>query len=131
MVFGSHWRRKPDSNACKEVVPLPRDRQPFVHPEWSATVWGRARAKLNEFVLQLPYDDVVFLSTDCVWSASVPDGIHEKQKWDSPGEFVVKESTKVPWQWPADSGDMRATLIGFNKRNDKPVHYTGDDLEEM
>ena len=108
-------RRKPGLISCRETVPLPRDRQPFVRPEWPAAVWGRARARLAEFALQLPYEDIVRLATDCVWSAITPDWVQRKADWNTPGEFVVKDHIKGPWSWPVDSAAMRRCVIAYNE----------------
>ena len=100
-----------------EKVPLSSaDRQKFVRPEWSATVWGRARRRLAEFALQLPYKDIVCLMTDCVWSASLPDWI-ETDDNVKPGVFRLKDYIPDPWEWPTDSSSMRAAAIGRNRSN--------------
>ncbi len=100
-----------------EKVPLSSaDRQKFVHPEWSATVWGRARRRLAEFALQLPYEDVVCLMTDCVWSAILPDWIPIEDNV-KPGVFRLKDHISDPWEWPIDSASMRAAAIGRNRNN--------------
>ncbi len=102
--------------SCVEEIDLPRDRQKFVHPEWAAYIWGMVRAKLAEFALQLPYEDIVYLSTDSVWCASKPEWIQVKSEWNKPGEFVVKDDKLAgkPWEWPADSGMMRKYVIKYN-----------------
>ncbi len=117
--------------SCKEEIPLHHDRQPFVHPEWAATVWGKARAKLSEFALQLPYDDIVRFATDSVWSASRPEWINDKGKWDRPGEFVVKDHVPGPLAWWTDSGKMREFVISYNlKHNNTDALVSADSLYE-
>lgn len=66
-------------------VPLHDER--YSHPEWSATVWGRARARLNVEALRWPFADVVALRTDAVWLTRFPDGHVDDYK---PGTFRVK-----------------------------------------
>jgi hypothetical protein len=100
-----------------EKVPLSSaDRQKFVHPEWSATVWGRARKRLAEFALQLPFEDIVCLMTDCVWSASLPDWIPIDDNV-KPGVFRLKDYISDPWEWPIDSASMRLAAISRNRSN--------------
>jgi hypothetical protein len=99
-----------------EKVPLASaDRQKFVRPEWSATVWGRARRRLAEFALQLPYGDIVCLMTDCVWCASLPDWVPIEDNI-KPGVFRLKDYIPDPWEWPTDSSSMRAAAIVRNRR---------------
>src|SRR6266849_2630610 len=113
-------RKKLGFISCVEELDLPGDRQKFVHPEIAAYIWGMARAKLAEFLLQnIPYEDVVFMSTDCVWAASVPDGVQKKGEWNKPGEFVVKDHIPGPWEVPTDSGKMRDYVIKYNVEHNK------------
>ncbi len=76
----------------KGLVPLPEKKQRFIHPEWSATVWGRARASLAEVALSLPREYIVSLRTDSIWCASPP----EIEDTGKPGCFRVKEYIPGP-----------------------------------
>jgi hypothetical protein len=100
-----------------EKVPLASaDRQKFVHPEWSATVWGRARRRLAEFALRLPYEDIICMMTDCVWSAGMPEWVITNDNV-KPGVFRLKDHISDPWEWPTDSASMRAAAISRNRNN--------------
>jgi hypothetical protein len=126
-------RRKPGIISCKVEIPLPKDRQKFVRPEWAATIWGRARAKLAEFALRLPYGDIVSLRTDSVWCASLPAFVQKKKSWDKPGSFVLKDTIPGAWVWPADSGKMRDYVIRYNldhEISDEVVTFENDDEED-
>ena len=126
-------RRKPGVMSCKVEIPLPKDRQKFVRPEWAATAWGRARAKLAEFALRLPFEEIVSLRTDSVWCANVPAWVQKKGVWDRPGEFVVKDYIPGAWSWPADSGKMRDYVIRYNIAHDNPdevAPFENDDEED-
>ena len=68
----------------------------FLHPEWSATIYGRARAKLAEFALHLPFKDVIALRNDAVWSTSSL----ELGDPDKPGSFREKGIIHGPIPWP-------------------------------
>jgi len=98
----------PKGMKWKEAVPLPEHRQRFIHPEWSATVWGRARARLAGFALRLPFEDIISLRTDSVWSASLPELPEDTGK---PGVFRIKEYIPGPWNWPNNGAEMRAYVI--------------------
>ncbi len=83
-----------------EAVPLKgANRQRFIHPEWSATVWGRARKRLAEFALRLPYEDIVALRIDSIWCASLPTWI-EAEDTGKPGSFRKIDHVPGPWTWP-------------------------------
>jgi hypothetical protein len=123
-------RRKPGIMSCKVEIPLHRDRQPFVRPEWAATIWGRARAKLAEFALKLPFGDIVSLRTDSIWCASLPAWVQKKGAWDKPGEFVLKDYIPGSWVWPADSGKMRDYVISYNIKHDIPDEVTNSFLDD-
>jgi hypothetical protein len=102
-------------NVWREVKPLSSpDRQKFVRPEWSATVWGRARRRLSDFALQLPFEDIVCLMTDCVWSASLPEWVSTDDNV-KPGVFRKKDYIPGSWEWPRSSGEMRAAAIRRNR----------------
>lgn len=112
-----------------EAVLIAGDRQQFIRPEWSATVWGRARAKLAEFALRLPYEDIVCLMTDCVYSASLPLWL-EREDTGKPGSFREKRKERIsgPWTWPANSSQMRQFIIQHHlSRNDTSIlHKLGN-----
>jgi hypothetical protein len=107
----------PRENVWMEAIPLEGvNRQKFIHPEWSATVWGRARRRLAEFALRLPYEDIVCLMTDCVWCASLPDWLAAEDT-GKPGIFREKDRIPGAWQWPRSSGEMRSEAINRNRSN--------------
>ncbi len=97
----------------EEAIPLSENKQRFIHPEYSAIVWGRARARLAEFALKLPYESIVSLMTDCVWSVSYPNWIAEEDT-KKPGAFRLKDRTANDFIWPVDSGKMRDAAIKQN-----------------
>ena len=111
----------PRENVWIEAIPLSSpDRQKFVRPEWSATVWGRARRRLAEFALQLPFEDIVCLSTDCVWCASLPGWVTTDDNV-KPGVFREKDYVPGPWEWPRDNSEMRREAIKRNLDNREEV----------
>ena len=81
----------------------------YQHPEWAASVWGRARAKLATWALKLPYYSIGALRTDEIWSTVLPN-------WpdtDKPGEFRLKETIDdngLPFLMPTDETTMRLLL---------------------
>jgi hypothetical protein len=132
--------RKGEGYYWNEEVPLRGfNRQRFIRPEWSATVWGRARASLAEFALTIPFKDIVSLRTDSVWCSSLP--LSGTPKWvtdDSkakPGDFRVKDEMKEPFEWPIDGAKMRAIAIKRNLRQSDYValqnELENNDLNEL
>jgi len=45
-----------------------KQQQEMLQPQWSAWVWGMARWKLNKAALSLPYEQLVALRTDGIWT---------------------------------------------------------------
>ncbi len=121
-IQGIYWNR---------ARPLKGQRQKFIHPEWSATVYGRARAKLTEFAIRLPYEDIVSLRTDSVWCASAPEWISAEDT-GKPGCFRVQDHIDVPFHWPNDSSDMRAFVIRYHaeKRNQEQLEQELSQKDE-
>lgn len=58
----------------------------FCHPEWSATVWGRARARLAKQALAYPLASLVALRTDALWLDFAPEVVDDGR----PGTFRLK-----------------------------------------
>lgn len=65
---------------------LARSQQSYMHPEWSATVWGRARARLVRAALQMPRKSLIALRTDAI-SATMNPGWPDEGK---PGDWRPK-----------------------------------------
>ena len=124
------YKQTADKIIWKEAVPLPEGRQRFIHPEWSATLWGRARAKLAQFALRLPYEDIVSLRTDSVWCASFPAWIVQEDD-GKPGRFRVKEFIPGPWSWPKDGAAMRRYVVAHNLRKGDSTDLEADELDEL
>ena len=78
------------------------------HPEWSAAVWARARARLAAQALRVPFGEVVALSTDALYVSTDPAG----QGWPAkakPGHFRVKGGRRGPLPVPSS----RLELLGM------------------
>jgi hypothetical protein len=71
------WRRP---------IPLDANMAHFAHPEWSAYIWGRARAKLAKKALELPREAIIALRSDALALTFDPDWRGTK-----PGEFRLKK----------------------------------------
>lgn len=78
------------------------------HPEWSATVWARARTRLLDGkgvgtervgALHLPTDRVVAFATDALYVAGGDPGWADDGK---PGRFRVKGTKLGLFSWPTD-----------------------------
>ncbi len=70
----------------------------MTHPEWSATVWGRARARLVKEALCFPPEQIIALRTDALWAASEP--LYMREVEPQPGSFRVKSSYPRPVRAP-------------------------------
>ena len=82
----------------------------LVHPEWSATIWGRARARLlsapgETGALNLSAGSVVAFRTDAIYTSRVTG-------WDAlddgaAGRYRLKSVTPMD-EWPANGTDILA-----------------------
>lgn len=83
----------------------------MIHPEWSATIWGRARARLAYshrggagFMTLLP-EQIVALRTDAIYTT-------ELTRWDTdngdPGHYTLRGVYVGPHAWPVNGGDVLA-----------------------
>lgn len=82
----------------------------FQHPEWAATVWGRARARLAARALEVPFDSIVSLRTDALW---LDENIAWLYGWEDDGKvgtFRLKDRIPGPIQAPRDEQEMRELL---------------------
>ncbi len=113
------WKRKNGVLGLEwpEAIPFSgKERQGFIRPEWSAIVWGRARASLAEFALRLKSDSIISLRTDSVWYADNPPEFIEREDTKRPGCFRVKESPEdIDLQyWPKNGAEMRAYVVNHH-----------------
>lgn len=88
-----HLDRRANLAYWYERTPLSAEALAFSRPEWSATVWGRARARLHRAMLQLPRRDVLELRTDAIVLARPPELWPDDGQ---PGSFRVKDRAEGP-----------------------------------
>lgn len=103
---GLHWW---------EEVPIPKSREPFIRPEWSATIWGRARTRLASYALTLPFDAIISLRSDSIWTTAMEILAYNSSWEDTPGAFRVKDYIKGPIEWPESAAKMRTMVVARNK----------------
>ncbi len=112
------WKRKNGVLGLEwpEAIPFSsKERQSFIRPEWSAIVWGRARASLNEFTLRLKYESVISLRTDSVWYSDTPPEWIEKEDTKRPGCFRVKEGPEdIDLRYWPDGSELRAYIVNHH-----------------
>lgn len=77
----------------RKPIPLDSAMAQFAHPEWSAAIWGRARARLAKAALQLPRETIIALRSDAIVTTFDPGWHGEK-----PGEFRLKETLDLGGQ---------------------------------
>jgi hypothetical protein len=95
-----------------ELEPLRPWSEAVSHPEWSATVWARARTRLltgrgvgQERIgaLHLPADRIVAFATDALYLAGGDPGWADDGK---PGRFRSKGTRPGPFAWPTSYADL-------------------------
>lgn len=110
---GIEVRRVGDSLVWQEPGRLSGWTEELSHPEWSATVWARARTRLltgkgvngaEVGALHLPVEHVVGFSTDALYLATDPGWPDD----GAPGRFRAKGALAAPHAWPASWADLYA-----------------------
>lgn len=109
---GTEVRRVGDALVWQEAGTLSAWSMQTAHPEWSATVWARARTRLltgrgvdQERVgaLHLPVDRIVAFSTDALYLAG---GSPEWADDGKPGRFRTKGTRPGAFIWPDNVADL-------------------------
>jgi len=113
-----------------KAIPLSEYRQKWNHFEWSATAWGRARARVTTFALMLPYEDVINIRTDCVLCASKPEWLESKDTGE-PGCFRQKgEKLPGPWPWPKNINEVEAYMATSKRSAELEDDFNDMGIEE-
>lgn len=109
---GAEVRRVGDRLVWQEPGKLSEWSRAVAHPEWSATVWARARTRLltargvgQERVGALALDParIVALSTDALYIAGGSPGWADD---GAPGRFRVKGTRPGAFEWPTSRADL-------------------------
>lgn len=75
----------------RKPIPLDPAMAHFAHPEWSAYIWGRARARLAKAALQLPRECIIALRSDAIALTAEEIALYDPQlQGTKPGEFRLK-----------------------------------------
>jgi hypothetical protein len=81
----------------------------LVHPEWTATIWGRARARLayshrgEAGFLTLPPEQLVAVRTDAIYTTAETGWTDDN---GDPGHYTLRGVYKGPWAWPTKGTDV-------------------------
>lgn len=109
---GAEVRRVGDALVWTETATPSAWTLQTAHPEWSATVWARARTRLltgrgvgQERVgaLHLPAERIVAFATDALYVAGGSPGWADDGK---PGRFRVKGTRPGAFDWPETAADL-------------------------
>lgn len=105
---GVEVRRVGDRLMWTEPGKLSAWSEATAHPEWSATVWARARTRLltgsgGVGALHIPVDRVVAFATDALYLAGGAPAWPDDGK---PGRFRVKGLRPGPFDWPETYPDL-------------------------
>jgi hypothetical protein len=109
---GVEVRQVGESLVWQETEPASAWTLQTAHPEWSATVWARARTRLltgrgvgQERVgaLHLPAERIVAFATDALYLAGGAPGWADD---GAPGRFRLKGVRPGPFEWPATAADL-------------------------
>lgn len=110
---GVEVRRVGDSLVWEEPGKLSAWSAETAHPEWSATIWARARVRLltgkgvnnaNVGALYLPPEHIIGFATDALYLASPADWTDD----GAPGRFRTKGSLSAPVPWPRSYAELWA-----------------------
>jgi hypothetical protein len=77
--------------------------QMLSQPHWAATIWGAARKKLAAQALQVPFEDLMAVRVDAVWTV-------REMLWKDTGKVGVFRREQLLHDrnllWPKDTGEM-------------------------
>lgn len=113
VAAGTEVRRVGDRLVWEEPGRLPGWSEEVSHPEWSATIWARARVRLLDGkgvngaavgALHLPVEQVIAFATDALYLSSDPEWADD----GAPGRFRAKGRLDVAAPWPASYVDLYA-----------------------
>jgi len=97
----------------REETDLTDRQQQMLQPHWACWIWGNARTRLARAALALPYESLMALRTDGIWT-TYDVGQDENPIWQEttgkPGSWRRKyELHDVPW--PQKYGDMLSIIV--------------------
>jgi hypothetical protein len=110
---GTEVRRVGDTLVWEEPGRLSGWSEETAHPEWSATIWARARVRLLDGkgvngasvgALHVPADQVVAFATDALYLATDPEWADD----GAPGRFRCKGRITTPAAWPTTYPELYA-----------------------
>lgn len=95
----------------REELELSTKQQQMLQPHWACWVWGNARTRLAKAALAMPFESIMALRTDGIWT-TYDIGQSPNPLWQDtgkPGSWRKKYSLHdVPW--PEKYGDMLAVI---------------------
>lgn len=121
---GTEVRRVGENLVWHELAKQSAWTQQTAHPEWSATVWARARTRLltgrgvgQERVgaLHLPVESVVAFATDALYVAGGSPGWADDGR---PGRFRSKGTRPGAFLWPANRNELYALRDEAERRGE-------------
>ncbi len=91
---------------------MPQQQQ-TLQPHWASRVWGEARVKLAKAALCVPFDQIIALRTDGIWT-TYDVRLDENAIWHEtpgkPGSWRVKHEAHEPLHWPKNNTEMVGLL---------------------
>lgn len=110
-VIPASVRRVGDSLTWERPAKVSEWTASKMHPEWSATIWARARVRLldgpnDTGALHLPASSVIGFATDAIYLDGTPSW--EAADDGKPGRFRVKGRLYESAPWPTSYGDLYA-----------------------
>lgn len=96
---GFTGRRDIDENTVWYTVPQATESytQQFEHPEWTALIWARCRARMTRAALSLPRETIIALRTDAIATSTEQPQWKDNEKRGSLREkWAIKKTLKAP-----------------------------------
>lgn len=100
-----------------EEKPLTGERAKWVHPEFSKSLWGRARARTNRQALKLPFAKIIAITGDEMHCNQLDQNELEDIRCNDtgkPGAFRLKATSQGPIPWPENEAQLLAFLTSQN-----------------
>lgn len=100
------WELEDDETVhVVETPELSKMQLQTLQPHWPATIWGQARVRLAKAALCLPYESLIALRTDGIWTLR-DIRQDDNPMWTytgKPGQWRVKYEHHTPVEWPRNN----------------------------
>ena len=114
----------------------------WTHPEWAMSAWGRARSRIAGMALKLPYESIIAIRVDAIWTTANPEALYDNKgiavsadkvqsKMLTAGYWRVKTDRNIHAKRPTTNAEF--SQFQKQARQQEMIQYDEDiyQLEEV